>query len=330
MSEYIEKIIVDDGEEQRVLYTLDTDAIVCAVNEMVDGKRAVANALSNAGAYTDATVESLYDMAGKISELVPAALNNCFSYALQIIERYRDQKPTSMNNAFVSDKSLVMLPTIDTSEVISLDNTFIFCDNLFFVSPLDLSNVTSAVQSFWSCDNLRHLPPLHLPQCEDARYMFSRCSSLREITLDMPSVLLINEIFSHCNNLTSIYELDRCAPTSIHFAFYECVSLRQVYLDFSRVESCDYSVFFGCYNLRYLLIYNLGKSDCLSYDFSQLSYWTCTGPDLPWQTLYTYSYDRAAAGLEPATIILSPETFAILSDEQIAAVTAKGFTLTSV
>lgn len=46
-------------------------------------------------------------------------------------------------------------------------------------------------------------------------------------------------------------------------------------------------------------------------------------------TLLTYSYDRATAGYSAATIKLHADTLARLTAEEIAAITAKGFTLTA-
>lgn len=44
-------------------------------------------------------------------------------------------------------------------------------------------------------------------------------------------------------------------------------------------------------------------------------------------SLLTYSYDRAAAGWSAATVALSETVKARLTDEEIAAITAKGYTI---
>ena len=44
-------------------------------------------------------------------------------------------------------------------------------------------------------------------------------------------------------------------------------------------------------------------------------------------SLVTNSYDRAAAGLKTMTLQLSANTKAALTDEQKAAITAKGYTI---
>lgn len=44
-------------------------------------------------------------------------------------------------------------------------------------------------------------------------------------------------------------------------------------------------------------------------------------------SLITYSFDRAAAGYSNCTIKLSAKTKALLTEEEIAQITAKGFTI---
>ena len=86
-------------------------------------------------------------------------------------------------------------------------------------------------------------------------------------------------------------------------------------------------------NLRFIRVLNLGKGSCATYDFSHARYWGEDSPDHPdarkslVDTLLTDSYDRAAAGLPSATIRLYPTVRNRLTAEELAAITAKGFTL---
>lgn len=327
MSEYIEKIIVSDGEQQREIYTLDTDAIVCAVNEMVDGKRAVANALTAINIYTDAGSESL----PQIAEKIPNVFNPCFDYAESIEKTFRGQKPTSLTSRFYNDSNIVMFPTIDTSAVTDFSWAFGFCNELRWISPLDLSSVTNTSYMFHSCKKLKYLPPLTLPECAHLYGTFYNCSSLYTVELDVPKAYDISYIFYDCTNLYLVNGLENSTPCYVNGTFQFCSKLSCVYLDFSQVLSAA-NIFDGCEQLRYLMIYNLGQSICTHYDFSGATAWGSPRgtPDFLLESLLSYSYDRAAASMEPATIILSAETFATLSEEEIAAITAKGFTLTSV
>ena len=83
-------------------------------------------------------------------------------------------------------------------------------------------------------------------------------------------------------------------------------------------------------SLRYMRIVNLGQSELTSYDFSLATVWG-TGSEEARQSLVnsllTDSYDRATAGMTPATVRLSTASKAALTAEEIAAITAKGFTI---
>ena len=77
-------------------------------------------------------------------------------------------------------------------------------------------------------------------------------------------------------------------------------------------------------------IVNLGQSELTAYDFSLATVWG-TGSEEARQSLVnsllTDSYDRAAAGMPPVTIKLSATSKTALTSEEIAAITAKGFTI---
>lgn len=414
MSEYIEKIIVDDGEQQRELYTLDVDAIVCAANEMVDGKRAIADALTNVGVSTDATAETLLDMAEKVVEVASkdslngyAALDyddmyKALAYAQEIYQSYR--KPTSLNSVFSKDTSLVIFPTIDTSEVTDCYTAFVSCTNLSYLPSLDWSKVTDAAGMFNGCKNLSYLPVISMPEMTAANYMFLGCSSLKAIEIYCPNVQNATYMFNGCSSLSELRGLDGCAPTSSCGMFHTCKLLTQIPdLDFSKntnasetfayctsltslpdmnlslstnmwyfcygcsaltevgvlntsamlqhgylfggckslttVKEIDFgavaanyaNAFANCSSLVYMVVKNIGKS-YTAYDFSSATVWGTNGDEnrqTLLDSLLAHSYDRATAGMTAATITLSANSFAELTEEEIASITAKGFTILS-
>lgn len=83
--------------------------------------------------------------------------------------------------------------------------------------------------------------------------------------------------------------------------------------------------------LTYLLLHNLGKSTCTSYrlEFPYWGYGSDENRGSLVDSLLTNSHDRAAAGMPSATVQLSSRSFGLLTDEEKAAITAKGFTLTT-
>lgn len=104
-------------------------------------------------------------------------------------------------------------------------------------------------------------------------------------------------------------------------------------LNFASVEQMDIYAFYGCYSLRFIRILNLGKGSCTSYSFSGCRNWgvndssnTDARQSLV-DTLLTNSYDRTAAGLAAITVSLSSASRNALTNEEKAAITAKGITL---
>ena len=89
--------------------------------------------------------------------------------------------------------------------------------------------------------------------------------------------------------------------------------------------------------LRYALLKDLGTgSECTSADFSYWNVWGIEDETVPLSagarqslidTLITYSYDRATAGYSTCTVTLSANTKALLTEDEIAQMTAKGYTL---
>ena len=88
---------------------------------------------------------------------------------------------------------------------------------------------------------------------------------------------------------------------------------------------------------RYSLLKDFGTgSDCTSADFTYWKVWGIEDETIPLSagarqslidTLITYSYDRATAGYSTCTVELSTNTKALLTQDEIAQMTAKGYTL---
>lgn len=78
----------------------------------------------------------------------------------------------------------------------------------------------------------------------------------------------------------------------------------------------------------WILVRNLGKSSLTTYNFSGASDWnTSTYKHYLIASLITNSYDRAANGMDTATITLDWSTLNGLSSTEKAQITSKGFTL---
>lgn len=198
-------------------------------------------------------------------------------------------------------------------------------DNLFTNSDIsgDLSAETITARgatilesAFKGCSGPTHAPQLDTPAIEDAGLMFAWCRYLRTVP-DYTAMSPVN-MEDMLTGDYGTYPLERVEG-----------------LNFARVTN---ATIFGTGTtsgyqkpyLRYMRIVNLGQSELTDYDFSRATVWG-TGSEEARQSfvnsLLTDSYDRATAGMVPATVRLSTASKAALTAEEIAAITAKGFTI---
>jgi hypothetical protein len=103
---------------------------------------------------------------------------------------------------------------------------------------------------------------------------------------------------------------------------------------FASANNCT-NIFTSCSKLKYISIGQLGTNTTFtSIDFSPTIWGTgdtdeekATNVQSIVDTLLTNSFDRASAGYSTCTIKLRTATKALLTTEQLAAITAKGYTI---
>ena len=203
---------------------------------------------------------------------------------------------------------------------------FMKCSSLETLTGLDewdISGTTGAGNMFAECAKFKWdgscVVNLALPQAGNAfSLMFAYCALLREIHITMGAAETGAHAFGMFNQCTALEKV-------------ETINYRNV-----RLVSKDFA---GCVNLRYVRMVNLGWNLTFDtsmpayldyYDFTELTAWG-DGSDENRQTLVdsllTHSYDRTAAGWPSINVALAPATKARLTDEEIAAITAKGFNI---
>ena len=165
------------------------------------------------------------------------------------------------------------------------------------------------------------------------REMFFLCSKLTSLDLsdwNTSNVENMRSMFDGCTNLTSLdlSSFDTSVVKDMDSMFNDCRHLTSLDLsgfDTSKVTDMS-SIFYHCSNLTLLILgSNFFKtSKVTSVDFSPLIQWT---NDTVVTSLVTNSYDRASAGLNTLTLQLHANTKAVLSNEQKAAITSKGYTI---
>ena len=143
-------------------------------------------------------------------------------------------------------------------------------------------------------------------------------------------------------NITIINELDTSGGTNFGGIFSSCSKLIKVSsLSLKSLNTTiSYSYFTGYSNmeyLRYVLLKDFGTgSSCTSASFENWPKWGIEDESIPLSagarqslvdTFITYSYDRATAGYSTCTVTLHADTKALLTQDEIAQMTAKGYTL---
>ena len=118
--------------------------------------------------------------------------------------------------------------------------------------------------------------------------------------------------------------------------FVGCTGLTSIDVsnwDTSNVTNMS-MMFSGCTNLTEIYWKNFGNgSGYTNVSFKNSSKLGVNTTDYPnarqslVDTLITYSFDRATAGYSTCTVTLSTTTKALLTQDEIAQITAKGFTI---
>ena len=273
--------------------------------------------------------------------------NYCISLSSIDLSGLNTSKVTDMNYMFNECKSLesVDFSGFDTSKVIDMSYMFQNCEKL---ESIDISKFnTSAVTNMSGMFNLcRKLTSLNLSNFDtskviDMSYMFQNCEKLESIDLsgfNTSAVTNMGEMFGgykyegteHISGFTSLdlSSFDTSNVTNMNRMFNYCKKL--TFLDLSSFDTSlvedMYYMFDNCPKLTSLILGpNFFKtSKVTSVDFSSSTEWT---GDTVVTSLVTNSYDRATAGLSTMTLQLSANTKAALTNEQKAAITAKGYTI---
>lgn len=150
----------------------------------------------------------------------------------------------------------------------------------------------------------------------------------------------INSLLSGYNQTSAIYinwDIDTSNITTISNVFGQYTKAIYGFLSIKNVGNVNYYTITGYSrnsNLRCITLADVGtNSSQRTVDCSYWDVWGVNTSAIPEarqsliDSLITYSFDRAAAGYSTCTIKLSAKTKALLTEEEIAQITAKGFTI---
>lgn len=237
--------------------------------------------------------------------------------------------PSLAPNYFKNDTNIVLAPYLDLSKCSSLSNMFNGCIRLLAIADYDTQNAQDMNYLFYGCSAIANIS-INTSNATTLQHTFQGCTSLVDIELDLSSAKNVYHLFPNCSNLIECIISNSGNVENFGYSFSNNKKLKKVqFLDFNSVTSIT-NTFSSCSALAYLAITNLGKSTLTTYDFSGASVWGTGGEENRQSlidSLITYSYDRASNGMSTATIQLSANTKALLTDDEIAQITAKGFTI---
>ena len=264
---------------------------------------------------------------------------------------------TNMSYMFHDCLSLTSLnlSNFDTSSVIYMDYMFSGCNKL---TSLDLSNfntssVTRMDYMFSYCSKLTSLDlsGWDTSKVTDMSYMFGYCRGLTSLNLSgwgTSKVTNMSSMFSGCSSLTSldVSNFNTSSVASMYSMFGSCSKLTSLDLsgwDTSKVTNMN-SMFESCSSLTSLNLsgWNLSKVTYMDYMFGwDTKLATITGPitgistniDLKNSPLTHDSAMVFMNGLNTVTgtktITFKSTTYKTLTEAEIAAATAKGWTVKS-
>ena len=238
----------------------------------------------------------------------------------QDIKKNWNPNITSINQGYVENKRLKYFPDIDMSKV--TDYYYAFAgSNLEYIENWDnfLNNPGHALsRTFESC-KFKTLPILDFGNLNSVANLFYGCPYIEELNIINSSNIKNYGSFTvACSRLKKIDSLDLTSCTVINFSW-------------------------GMDGISYLKLTNMGKSSKLEYNFGSAYSWGDNSKmseslQSLKDSLVKYTYDRVgnpeglldtAIGtpLPTVTIKIPSSPKSRLSEEDIAAITAKGYTI---
>lgn len=268
------------------------------------------------------------------------------AYALQIKNTW-DASITI--KTFSYDERLIYFPPVDVSNINSTTYMFSECRLLQYVPSLNISSKVKTLHyMFKYCNSLVEIKDIKNWDVSNATRidsMFDHCESLKSLDLsgwNTNKVTNMDYIFSSCSSLTSV-DLSGWNTSNVinmGYLFSNSANLEKIdgVLD---ITSCNYSNAYSYFpgfakqiNLRKITYKNLGyQSAKTGVNFSYIENWGVNNDTITdarqslIDSLVTYTFDRASAGYATHTITLSANTKAVLTEEEIAQITAKGYTI---
>ena len=269
-----------------------------------------------------------------------AKINADIAYSKTLYDAWNPSN-TDAYALYRDDKNIVYAPNIDTSNVTSMRDMFSRCYRLQTVPLFNTSNVISMNNMFYYCTSLQTVQLFNTSNVTNMDYMFYYCTSLQTVPLfNTSNVTRMDNMFNNCSSITTIPAFDTSNVNNFNSMLQGCSSL-------TKIEGISFKSFAnstmknnyivgitGSRSIRKAVFKDIGyQSTAVQFNTSKIEFWGVNEDDIPdarqslIDSLITYSFDRASAGYPTCTITLSDTTKALLTDDEKAQITAKGFAI---
>lgn len=252
---------------------------------------------------------------------------------------------TDMSSMFSNSVYITSLDlsSLNVDNVTDMSYLFNYCNDIKSINLTgwNTSNVTNmsymfgSIYDLTSIDDISGFRDLDMSKVTTMSSMFTACSKLTSVnlTLNAPKLTSTSTMFGSCNELTSVIINSPSNPelTDINSMFNYCNNLTDVDLsnfDISNVSNLTY-MFLMCSALVNLKLKGIGEYSGTNSNGLTLDLTPCAALSKE-SVLYLFNnaFDRAAAEYTKAfTIKLNAATKALLTDDEIAIATNKGFTV---
>ena len=274
------------------------------------------------------------DFLGNTAELPSAA--SLYRYVSNKVADIKFDITGNNCSRMFEGSAIKIAPFFDTSKVTNMSYMF-SSTSISTIPQYDTSNVTNMTYMFNSCGSLKTIPDLNTPKVTNMSYMFNGCQYLEASPqLDMSNVTNMAQMFYNCQRLKTIPDLNTVKAANFGTASYStwlygCTNLASIgVIDCDSITNIAYALgSTSNSNLKHLGGFrNLGKASSVSNTNS--SYFLNYAPNLTYESVMNVLnllYDRASAGLSVLTLKLHTKHMAMLSDDDKAIATNKGWTL---
>lgn len=252
----------------------------------------------------------------------------------------------TLYRAFYNCYGLIIADLTNSTLTGSTYQAFYNCYGLKSIGNPNLGQINSFYSTFQNCYSLESVPDIDISNAISTGSMFQECHSIKSITIkgDYSKLTANSKMFQGCDSLTylSIPEDFPVIGSTSDYGIIDGVRAPRIYGSFDYTQCKGYGsnyyywvcgFFYNRYT-RYMLVKNLGYYQSGSYlNMERTQVWGIANDEVPdarqslIDSLITYSFDRASAGYSTMTMKLYADVKALLTEDEIAQITAKGYTL---